>query len=118
MPKNRKAPAPNPETPNHTQGENKMSAFFSPIDDAELTEVKENSRGSGTYDQTISGFLASELNAVKFNRSGEKPTTNSIKTGLKSAVERATKKDADHPAKNVEIRVYNDQVYLVRTDLA
>lgn len=95
-----------------------MSTFFTAIDDTELAAVKENSRGSGTYDQTIVNFLGAEVNAAKFNRSGEKPTTNSIKTGLKSAIERSMKKDAESTAKNVEIRVYNDQVYLVRTDLA
>jgi len=94
-----------------------MSGFV-PVSDELLAEVESNTRSKGQYAVQLGDYLAAGIRAAQYERNGDKPTANSIKTGLVSAIDKLAKADEDSPAKYVQVKIYKDQVFLVRSDLS
>jgi hypothetical protein len=94
-----------------------MSLEMIAVDESEL-EGTRGGRGHGEYDQFLADFIEANIRGTKVGFEGVK--ANSIKASLKSAIKRAVAAagDEDHPAKNVEVRGKDENVYLVRNDLA
>lgn len=83
----------------------------------QIQQILTQSRQRGVYDAELAKFLESEEVGVMVDLqngtfAGKKPQT--IKTGFESATKR---ENAPELAKNVAVRVVNDNVYLIRTDL-
>lgn len=86
-----------------------------PVEDNEL-EGTRGGRGHGEYDSFLAQFLDAGIRGTKVGFEGVK--ANSIKASLKAAIKRAVTADEDSPAKNVEVRGKDENVYLVRTDVS
>jgi hypothetical protein len=84
--------------------------------EAEELEGTRGGRGHGEYDSFLKAFIDADIRGTKVGFEGVK--ANSIKASLKAAIKRALEKDEDSPAKNVEVRGKDENVYLVRTDVA
>lgn len=86
------------------------------VDDAELDSAR-GGRGHGEYDNFVAAFLDAKNDAgepirgTKVGFEGVKPT--SIKTGLKSAIERAEKNNLVADGE-LQVRGKDEAVYLVR----
>ena len=109
----------NPDNDSSTQGEvTKMaekgtltSLQMIPVDD-EVLDAARGGRGHGEYDNFLDVFLATDIRGTEVGFDGVKP--NSIKTGLKSAIDRAVK--ADKVAEGaLQVRGKDEHVYLVRS---
>ena len=84
------------------------------VDDATLDSAR-GGRGHGEYDNFLDAFLAADIRGTEVGFEGVKP--NSIKTGLKGAIERAVK--AEKVAENaLQVRGKDEHVYLVRASQA
>lgn len=92
-----------------------MSLEMIPVEDTEL-EGTRGGRGHGEYDSFLAQFLDAGIRGTKVGFEGVK--ANSIKASLKAAIKRAVTADEDSPAKNVEVRGKDENVYLVRTDVS
>jgi hypothetical protein len=92
-----------------------MSLEMIAVDEAELENTR-GGRGHGEYDAFLAEFLAADIRGTKVGFDGVK--ANSIKASLKSAIKRAIAADEDSAAKAVEVRGKDENVYLVRSDLA
>src|SRR5262245_38139024 len=112
----RKRSNPKSSTTN-TKGDSKMaergtlgSLQMIEVDDAELDAAR-GGRGHGEYDTFLDTFLAADIRGTKVGFDGVK--SQSIKTGLKSAIERAVK--AGKVTENeLQVRGKDEAVYLVR----
>jgi hypothetical protein len=81
-----------------------------PVSDEELDSAR-GGRGHGEYDNFLDAFLAADIRGTEVGFEGVK--SNSIKTGLKSAIERAVK--AEKVAEGtLQVRGKDEKVYLVR----
>lgn len=92
-----------------------MSLEMIPVEADEL-EGTRGGRGHGEYDSFLAAFIEANIRGTKVGFDGVK--ANSIKASLKSAIKRAVAADEDSAAKNVEVRGKDENVYLVRNDLA
>lgn len=92
-----------------------MSLEMIPVDADELENTR-GGRGHGEYDAFLTEFLAADIRGTKVGFEGVK--ANSIKASLKAAIKRAVTADENSAAKNVEVRGKDENVYLVRTDVA
>jgi hypothetical protein len=107
----------NTATPTQTQGENQMadrgtlsSLSMIEVSDEELNAAS-GGRGHGEYDNFVAEFLQAGIRGTQVGFEGVKPT--SIKTGLKSAIERAVK--AETVKENeLQVRGKDEKVYLVK----
>lgn len=80
------------------------------VSDEELDAAR-GGRGHGEYDNFLDAFLAAGIRGTAVGFEGVKP--NSIKTGLKSAIERAVK--AEKVAEGtLQVRGKDENVYLVK----
>lgn len=92
-----------------------MSLEMIAVDESEL-EGTRGGRGHGEYDKFLADFIEANIRGTKVGFEGVK--ANSIKASLKSAIKRAVTADEESAAKNVEVRGKDENVYLVRSDLA
>lgn len=92
-----------------------MSLEMLPVEADEL-EGTRGGRGHGEYDSFLAQFLEAGIRGTKVGFADVK--ANSIKASLKAAIKRAVTADEESPAKNVEVRGKDENVYLVRTDIA
>lgn len=77
----------------------------------EVLDAARGGRGHGEYDNFIDAFLAADIRGTEVEFDGVK--SNSIKTGLKSAIDRAVK--LDKVGENtLQVRGKDEHVYLVR----
>lgn len=84
------------------------------VPDEELDSAR-GGRGHGEYDTFIDMFLAAGIRGTKVGFDGVK--SNSIKTGLKSAIERAVKAEKIAEGE-LSVRGKDEAVYLVKTQHA
>lgn len=84
--------------------------------EADELEGTRGGRGHGEYDSFLAAFIEANIKGTKVGFDGVK--ANSIKASLKAAIKRAVAADEESPAKNVEVRGKDENVYLVRSDLA
>ena len=80
------------------------------VDDAELDSAR-GGRGHGEYDNFLDAFIAADIRGTKVGFDGVKST--SIKTGLKSAIDRAVKAGKVEEG-SLQVRGKDEAVYLVR----
>ena len=78
----------------------------------EILDSARGGRGHGEYDNFLDAFLAADIRGTEVGFDGVK--SNSIKTGLKSAIERAVKLEKVAEG-TLQVRGKDDHVYLVRT---
>lgn len=84
------------------------------VPDEELDSAR-GGRGHGEYDNFVDMFLEAGIRGTQVGFDGVK--ANSIKTGLKSAIERAVK--AEKIGENeLQVRGKDEKVYLVRAQAA
>lgn len=77
----------------------------------EVLDSARGGRGHGEYDNFLDAFLAADIRGTEVGFDGVKP--NSIKTGLKGAIERAVK--AQKVAEGMlQVRGKDEHIYLVR----
>jgi len=72
-------------------------------------------RGHGEYDQTVIEFYGMDEYGVEVEFADIKP--DSVKASLKNALKRAIEAETI-PKDTVEVRGFDNAVYLVRSDLA
>jgi hypothetical protein len=84
------------------------------VSDEELDSAR-GGRGHGEYDNFLDLFLAEDIRGTEVEFDGVKP--NSIKTGLKSAIERAVKLEKIEEG-SLQVRGKDEHVYLVRAAAA
>src|SRR5574337_1713465 len=77
----------------------------------EERDAARGGRGHGEYDNFVDAFLAANIRGTEVGFDGVK--SNSIKTGLKSAIERAVK-DEKVLEGELQVRGKDEKVYLVR----
>jgi hypothetical protein len=78
----------------------------------EILDSARGGRGHGEYDNFLDAFLAADIRGTEVGFDGVK--SNSIKTGLKSAIERAVKLEKVAEG-TLQVRGKDDHVYLVRS---
>lgn len=77
----------------------------------DVLDAARGGRGHGEYDGFIDQFLAAGIRGTEVGYDGVKP--NSVKTGLKSAIERAVK--AEKVAEGeLQVKGKDEHVYLVK----
>lgn len=79
--------------------------------DDEVLDSARGGRGHGEYDNFLDAFLAADIRGTEVGFDGVKP--NSIKTGLKGAIERAVKNEKIAEGA-LQVRGKDEHVYLVR----
>ncbi len=84
------------------------------VSDEELNSAR-GGRGHGEYDTFLDLFLASDLRGTEVGYEGVK--SNSVKTGMKSAVDRAVKAGKISEGV-VQVRGKDDHVYVVKSQAA
>lgn len=84
------------------------------VSDDELDAAR-GGRGHGEYDNFVAAFLEAGIRGTEVGYDGVKPT--SIKTGLKSAIERAVKNEKVAEGE-LQVRGKDEKVYLVRAQAA
>jgi len=104
---------------NTTQGEVTKMAEKGTLTSLQMIEVSDEildsargGRGHGEYDNFLDAFLAADIRGTEVGFDGVK--SNSIKTGLKSAIERAVKLEKVAEG-TLQVRGKDDHVYLVRS---
>lgn len=113
MARTRNAPGNATNTPT---GGNSMSTI---LDEAQVAELLAGSRGRGQYDTSLKDFYASDQVGIQIDLTAgqfQGKKAQSVKTGFESALKRD---GAPEGAKeNVKVIVKNDNVFLVRQDIA
>ena len=103
---------------NTNEGENKMADTKGSLGSLKMVEVADEvldaargGRGHGEYDGFIDQFLQEGIRGTEVGYDGVK--ANSVKTGLKSAIERAVKADKVK-AGELQVKGKDEHVYLVK----
>lgn len=113
MARTRNTPVPADST---TTGGNGMSTI---LDETQVAELLAGSRGRGQYDTSLKEFYSSDQVGIQIDLTAgqfQGKKAQSVKTGFESALKRD---GAPEGAKdNVKVIVKNDNVFLVRQDLA
>lgn len=81
-----------------------------PATDEELDSAR-GGRGHGEYDNFVAAFIEADIRGTKVEYDGVK--VQSVKTGLKSAIDRAVKANTIQE-NELQVRSKEDAVYLVR----
>lgn len=84
------------------------------VSDEELDSAR-GGRGHGEYDNFLDMFLEADIRGTEVEFEGVK--SNSIKTGLKSAIDRAVKLEKVAEG-SLQVRGKDEHVYLVRASAA
>lgn len=84
------------------------------VSDEELDSAR-GGRGHGEYDNFLDMFIEADIRGTEVEFEGVKP--NSIKTGLKSAIDRAVKLEKVAEG-SLQVRGKDEHVYLVRASAA